>query len=327
MNELPLASSEYRTAEAEYSIASSVQFSVIVPTIGRTERLRETLESLLECNPQPDEIVVVDGEASEATRMVAGQLGATNPNVRIVYVPSAPGLTRQRNRGLAAASSSIAVFVDDDMRFSVTPDLFRRIERAFAESDVVGVTGLVLADEPRRYGHRQSRIRRLFFGERNEGSVTRFGYPQYLRDTQSEVDVEYMSGGCMCVRRDLAREVGFDESLTGYAIAEDQDFGYRLSRRGRIRYIPGIVVEHEPFGPRDFRETDRALVVNRTYLFRKNFAQTPRAKLEFAAFIGLLAIHRVFNADWAGLRGVSEGIADVLRGRLPPLPAEAHRRD
>ena len=71
--------------------------------------------------------------------------------------------------------------------------------------------------------------------------------------------------------------------MGGYALAEDEDFSYRLSRLGRIRYAPEIVVEHRKlgFGSHDPRRLGRLVVVNRAYLFRKNFPGTALARAQF----------------------------------------------
>ena len=296
--------------------------SIIVATLGRTERLRETLASLAACEPPPDEVIVVDGDGSEATRRVVESFDGSGARSQHRYLSSSRGLTHQRNVGLAEATHELVVFVDDDMSFRLTPDLFRHVERGFGDPAVVGVTGHIVDDEQRRFGQSRSRVRRLLFGKRNEGKLTRFGYPRYLLDPLVEADVEYMRGGFMGARRALARATRFDETLTGYALAEDEDFSYRLSRLGRIRYLPEIVVEHERFGPRNMRALNRSLVVNRVYLFRKNFRQTPLARLEFAGLVGVLFCHRLLNGEWAGVRGLAEGVGDVLRGRVPqPSPA------
>ena len=295
--------------------------SVVVATLGRTERLRETLVSLSACEPPPGELLVVDGDGSEATRQMVEDLAASDAGPEHRYVSSARGLTHQRNVGLAEARNELVVFVDDDMSFRLTPDVFRHVERGFRDADVVGVTGHIVDDERRRVGRSRSRVRRLLFGKRHEGKFTRFGYPRYLLDPLAEADVEYMRGGFMSARRDLARATGFDETLTGYALAEDEDFSYRLSRLGRIRYLPEIVVEHERFGPRNLRALNRTLVVNRVYLFRKNFTRTPLARIEFAGLVVVLFGHRLLNGEWAGVRGLGEGVYDVLRGRVPETSA------
>ena len=148
--------------------------------------------------------------------------------------------------------------------------------------------------------------------------MSSFGYPRRLQDTESERDVEFMQGCLMSARRDAVERVGFDEELPGYGLAEDEDFSYRLSRVGRLRYLPDAVVVHknEGFRGSELRAFNRTVVVNRTYLFRKNFPdRTLLDRLKFAGLILVLAAHRLVNREWAGLVGLAEGSLAAWRDR------------
>lgn len=116
----------------------------------------------------------------------------------------------------------------------------------------------------------------------------------------------------MTARAPEARAVRFDERLAGYGLAEDEDFSYRLSKQGRIRYLPGIEVHHHNtgFSTRDHRAFSHQVVKNRLYLFRKNFPQTLRARIGFWFLILVLVVHRVLNREWAGARGLLEASAE-----------------
>jgi GT2 family glycosyltransferase len=125
-----------------------------------------------------------------------------------------------------------------------------------------------------------------------------------------------MVGCLMSARAQAAREVGFDEalpSLSGYALAEDEDFSLRLSRLGRVRYVPETRIVHgkQGFGSRDPRAFNRLVALNRSYLFRKNFPQTRLARAQFRLFLLLLVGHRLLNRDWAGVRGLVEGMREA----------------
>jgi GT2 family glycosyltransferase len=135
-----------------------------------------------------------------------------------------------------------------------------------------------------------------------------------------------MPGALMSARREVAAEVRFDEALSGYALGEDDDFSYRLSRRGRVRYLPDAVVDHLALGTRtmDRRVQDRLVILNRTYLFRKNFGDTLRGRIGFAALIAMIFAHRVLNREWSGVRGLLDGLREVRRG--PALPGGAGHR-
>jgi GT2 family glycosyltransferase len=286
--------------------------SVVIPTLGRAEILRDTLDSLLACDPPPAEILVVDGDPDGSAAPVVAAADNRSGCVRR-YLTSAPGSTVQRNVGLDAAIGDVIAFLDDDV--TVGPDFFAELADVYAAPDVVGATGLVIEPRSHRLGDQRSRLRRWLPGGGGEGRFTRFGYPRYLRDLDRPCDVETMQGCLMTARRGAAARVRFDESLTGYAIAEDEDFSYRLSRIGRIRYVPTLVLHHLKlgFGTRDPRALNRVAVVNRAYLFRKNFRQTPLARLQFGLLMLILVIHRVANRNWPGLRGLLDGLREARR--------------
>lgn len=280
-------------------------FSVLIPTLRRPDELRSTLESLLACRPPPDEVIVVDGDPGRSAEPVARDLG-------VRYLTSEPGLTRQRNAALAVAGGEVVVFSDDDVRFD--PSVFAVLTDVYREP-LVGATVRVIEPDAHRIGGPRSRLRRLLLGGR-EGTFTRFGYPRYVVGDKPQ-DVEVMRGCFMTARRTAAEQVRFDENLVGYALAEDEDFSYRLSRLGRIRYRPEVTVEHRKTGfiERDERAFGRSVVLNRAYLFRKNFRRTPMARLQFSLLVAGLVGHRLVNREWRGAQGLVEGALQVLRGK------------
>jgi glycosyltransferase involved in cell wall biosynthesis len=97
---------------------AELKASVIVPTRGRPEYLRVTLQSLAaqDLDPGAYEVVVVDDGPSAQTLTVTRQVAAGSP-ARLEYVQreGVPGLNSARNTGIAAAQSDLIVFVDDDV--------------------------------------------------------------------------------------------------------------------------------------------------------------------------------------------------------------------
>jgi len=289
-----------------------MNLSVVIATKGRPDDLRQTLGSLSAANPPPYEVIVVDGDPDHSAERVAAANAAHLP--ALSYFSSPAGLTVQRNRGLEAVAGEVVVFLDDDVE--VDPGLFGALARAYEETKVVGATGRVVEAAPRRFGNKRSLARRMLFrGE--EGTMTRFGYPRRLQTTDVERDVEFMQGCLMSARRDVALRLGFDEALPGYALAEDEDFSYRLSRAGRIRYLPEAVVWHKNTGMRSsaIRGFNRDTVVNRTYLFRKNFERTVLARLQFTGMVLVLMAHRAANGEWSGVRGLIDGSVEAWKSR------------
>jgi glucosyl-dolichyl phosphate glucuronosyltransferase len=293
-----------------------LRFSVVIPTLGRHDVLRRTLEALIDSEPPPDEVILVDADPDLSARRVVASLGhSPNTPPRFIHVPSEVGLTVQRNHGIDKTKGDIVLFLDDDVTFP--PDVFARLAAAYDEPRVVGVTGQIVEPDSGRIGAPHSALRHRLLGGGREGEFTRFGYPRYLRNVDVPRDVEYMLGCFMSARREAAEHVRFDEAMGGYALGEDEDFSYRLSRLGRIRYVPDLVVHHHKlgFGSKDPRAFNRLVVRNRTYLFRKNFAHSPVARAQFGLFLALLFGHRVVNREWHGALGVLEGIAEVYGRR------------
>ena len=288
--------------------------SIVIPTMKRPEILRDTLASVVACDPPALEVIVIDADPEQSARQVIEEL-ARHPPPAFYYGASPPSLTHQRNLGIDAATGDVIVFLDDDVAVPTT--LFARLAEAYADPDVVGATGRVIEEADTRIGNPRSRLRGLVLRGR-EGQFTRYGFPHYVRDAKSPRDVEYMLGCFMSARRRDATEVRFDEELGGYALAEDEDFSYRLSRRGRIRYLPDLVVLHHKFGfssAKDTREFSKLVVHNRAYVFRKNFPQTLRARMGFVGLLVMLLVHRLVNRQWQGFRGLVDGMVELWRPR------------
>ena len=208
----------------------------------------------------------------------------------------------------ATSSSSSTTMSPSPRIFSpASPTLYR-------DETIVAATGRVIEPDPWRLSS-DSRLRRLLPGGGEEGTFTRYGYPRYLTEDEQPRDIEFMRGCFMSARREAAATVRFDEHLGGYSLGEDEDFSYRLSRLGRVRYAPGIVVEHRKLGfaAQDTRRFGRLVVVNRAYLFRKNFDRTLLARTQFGMFVLMLVGHRLVHGEWRGAQGVLEGAMQAWR--------------
>jgi GT2 family glycosyltransferase len=301
-----------------------LRFSVVIPTLERHDVLRRTLRALIDSDPPPDEVILVDAAPDQTARNVVRSLGhEPDRRPQLIHVPSEMGLTIQRNHGIDKARGEVVVFLDDDVTFP--PDVFAQLAAAYVDPAVVGVTGQVVEPDSRRVGAPGSGLRDWLLGRGREGEFTGFGYPRYIRHVDIARDVEYMLGCFMSARRQAAKEVRFDEAMRGYALGEDEDFSYRLSRLGRIRYVPDLVVHHHKLGfvSKDPRVFNKLVVRNRTYLFRKNFSRSRKARAQFALFLGVLLAHRLLNREWRGARGLLEGMAEAWGPRRAPEHAGA----
>jgi GT2 family glycosyltransferase len=294
---------------------AAVAMSAVIPTYHRPELLRETLQSLGECEPPPDEVIVVD--AGGSARDVVAEEATRFPEISFRYLEGPRGACRQRNLGMDAAGAQIILFADDDVLLE--PHVVGLLQDALSAPGVVGATVRIVERSPRRLALKHSRLRRLLAGRGRQGTIDRAGYPNRLWDLDRDCFVESLNGCLMAVRADHARRLRFDEALeapNGYAIVDDEEFSYRLSREGRLVYLAGGTAVHRNtgFSTADSREFNRSLVRNRHYVFRKNFRQTPAARAQWWLIMCLHVLHRAVNGDWRGVEGLVSGLREVLRG-------------
>jgi glycosyltransferase involved in cell wall biosynthesis len=292
--------------------------SHIIVTKDRPALLRTALEAFVAEIPANGEIIVVDGDPARSGEAVVKQFERQDSGSPIRYIARASGICNQRNTGIDAARGDVLIFTDDDCTPSV--GFYEALASAYLDPEVIGATGRVLEPREERIGSDiEFPLRRMVLGGGRQGSMTSFGFRRPIVDVQTPRSIEYMFGTFMSARCSVAAEVRFDERLqrpSGYALCDDDDFSYRLSRKGLILYVPSAAVHHRALGKRatDRRAFDRRTVVSRTYLYRKNFAGTLRGKLGFAALIVMLLGHRILNREWQGVRGLVDGLCEVWRG-------------
>ena len=133
----------------------------------------------------------------------------------------------------------------------------------------------------------------------------------------------------MSARREAAMTVRFDEHTDRIRTRGGRGLSYRLSRLGRIRYAPEIVVQHRKlgFGAHDPRRLGRLVVVNRAYLFRKNFPGTALARRSSPLSWGCSWPTGSRTASGGGLRASWKGPGRLAcRGGADTLGEDKARR-
>ncbi len=91
--------------------------SVCIPTYRRNDRLRAVLEDLRHQDRLPDQVVVVDNDATGAARSVVEGFRDSGSPFRVDYdVQPIPNISLTRNRTVALAIGEWLAFIDDDER-------------------------------------------------------------------------------------------------------------------------------------------------------------------------------------------------------------------
>jgi GT2 family glycosyltransferase len=214
---------------AQTATAGLPTTSLVIASRNRPQMLVETVESVLQGDEVPSEIVVID-QSAEPNARLANLQTARDCEVRYQQ-QHATGLSRARNAGVRAAQHEVLIFIDDDVL--VTREWFGTIVRALLNVGPHSViTGQVRPTNEKPGGFAPSTI-----------VVT----TPAVYEGRIGQDVLFPLN--MAMYRSAINEVGeFDERLgTGsrFPSSEDNDFGFRLLEAGyRIIYAPEVIVYH-----------------------------------------------------------------------------------
>lgn len=257
--------------------------SVVICTKDRLEDPVRCIESLLCQTRLPDEIVIIDASGGDQLKKRIEETFAAS-RVPLVYKHSKPGLTYQRNVSLGVLRGEVVFFFDDDV--VLEPDFLAEILRVF-ENDVTGQVGGVMGrivNLPHRRWLLNLYCRVFCLSRPGNGRFLRSGLATFPCNKDGEVlATDFLSGGITAYHQRVLKEFSWDESLEGYALMEDADFSYRVSRRFRNYYVPAARCSHypSPIGGDRVEKLRRTRFRNHRYLFEKNM---PKSLINWFAF-------------------------------------------
>lgn len=208
---------------------SSLAFSLVIGTVGRTDELGRMLDSLCRQTHRNFEVILVDQNPGGELDEVRSRYEAEMP---IRHVRALRGLSRARNIGLRYASGDVVAFPDDDCWYP--PDLLERVASQLdRQAEWSGVTGRAT----------------IASGESSNGRWDR--QPGLV--SRANVWRRAISFS-MFFRRPAIRDCRFDESLgvgagTPWGAGEETDFLLQLLANGaQIHYDPTLAVYHPEWG-------------------------------------------------------------------------------
>lgn len=241
-----------------------------------------------------------------------------NPPADVTIVRCPVGLTKQRNRGLAAIAGDPAfvAFFDDD--YVPTATCLADIVRSFAAlPDAVGLTGDMIADGINSSG--------IPYEEAVELVAAHERKPPLPADQIALEPWDALYGCNMVFRAGVIAGEQFDERLPLYGWQEDLDFAARVARGRPIGRTLGFAGVHQ--GVKGGRGSGKRLgysqIANPLYLLRKGSMK--RRKALVMASKNMIANHvRSLRPEpWIDRRGRAIGnwlaIRDALLGRIDPM--------
>lgn len=215
-----------------------MRVSVVIVNWNAGDALAACLDSVAADPPRDGpgrrEVIVVDNASEDQSLALAR---ARVPGIRLVETGSNLGFAAGANRGAAAASGDVLVFLNPDAR--VRPGAIDALVDALAVVPGAGIAGGGLRDPRGRWQPASARfgpIRHLLL----DTTPGRLG----ARRRRTPHVVEWVYGTFVAVRRDVfARLGGFDEAYFCYG--EDMDLCHRAVRLGiRTIHVPGAIAEH-----------------------------------------------------------------------------------
>lgn len=254
--------------------------SVIVPNYNYAESLRVCLRALLEQTYPNLEVVVVDDASTDDSVAVAGALG-----VRVIRLADNGGCARARNAGAAHTTGDILFYVDSDL--AMAPDGVAQAVAILQADPAVGAVCGVEDPEPLLHDTLVARYR---------------GLQYHYWSASGEGDITVLCPAMLAIPRAVYEEIGpFNEALWQ---TEEIDYGYRLSRRYRVRLTSAVHGRHDhdhallPLLRKLFhRARLRIPLYARARRFAKGFETASRAWGSLAALATLpaLALGLVFG--------------------------------
>lgn len=295
------------------------RLSFVVPTRNRPADLRRMLKSVEGQSIVPDEVILVDGgDAGLTVEDVAPEF----PNLAIRYLRAyPPGLSKQRNAGMNAVSPgmTLAGYIDDDIVFE--PGAIEAMLAFWEQAgpDLGGASFNIVNNDRRRVFWTQQVF---LLSSSRRGTFLRSGFETPLWPVKETIWTNWLCGGATIWRRDITREIPYDEWFEGTGYLEDVDFSSRVSQKYRLAIVGEARLLHLSY---PIRKEKNFLFgtwqsVNRMYFVRKH-PEFSRA-LCYWALVGQIVFHTLLGLATrdtgllARARGNVVGLVKVLMGRL-----------
>ena len=306
------------------SDAETPTIAVAVCTKGRRRECLACLESVRAQTRPASPVIVVEAGGDDSLLDAMREFWPAGGKTGQTYVRVEPGgLTRQRNVAVDHLACDVVLFVDDDS--TLERDCLERLAGPYREDvdrRLGGVQAAIIEHENRPAG--SALFRKLFLLTQDAPGrpavLLSSGWPRYCSVPAGRMAAEVIRGTAASYRREVFEAERFDESFPGYALAEDCEFSYRVSRRWRLLVEPAARTCHSPSTASrpDARMFHRMSVVHSWQLFRRYRRRATNwpAYLWSRVGSGLLALrHAAQIGSLDPFRGAMDGYRTILRGR------------
>jgi GT2 family glycosyltransferase len=209
--------------------------SIIIPVHGQAAHTYNCLKTILDHTSDVSyEVIVMDDASPDDTPAMLQQI----VNIKVVRNAQAQGFVDACRRGAAVAAGEALLFLNNDTR--VRPGWLQALVRTMDADPTVGILGAKLVYPDGRLQEAGAIIWQDGFGW-NYGRLDDPGKPEY----NFVREVDYCSGACLMVRREVWDRVGGFDRRYAPAYYEDADLAFAARSLGyKVLYQPRAEVIH-----------------------------------------------------------------------------------
>jgi glycosyltransferase involved in cell wall biosynthesis len=221
-------------------------FQVIIASYNRKENIVKLVSSILQCEPCPRNVIVVDATEEENVAL------RRNKNVLYFHGLKHKNQPYQRLVGAYAADTEKIIFLDDDLEI-LDKNIFGKLLQVFENEEVVAVTASIIYENSRENDTYPDFFLfkfMLFLTGRpilGEGKIGLTGHVGKIKASIS-TNSEFLHGPLMGFKRSIFLQLPdllmlnlFDQKM---AIPEDKILSIRALRYGSLMYLPEGLVLH-----------------------------------------------------------------------------------
>lgn len=213
-----------------------MKVSVVILAWNGIAYLKDCLDSVLAQNYLDVEIIVVDNASVDGSAQYVAEFF---PQVRIIQNENNLGFAGGMNIGTEVATGDVIIWLNQDT--VVKQDWLQAIVETFDNYPDVGVVGCKIFEADSKTLHHAGGSLDILSGESHHFGAGEPDVGQY----DNSVDIEYVTGAAMAVRRQVINKVGLLDERFFPGYYEDADYCVRVRQAGyKVRYVPQAVVIH-----------------------------------------------------------------------------------
>jgi GT2 family glycosyltransferase len=262
-----------------------LDISIIIVSYNSLDFIKKCIGSIkehIEKDSITCEIVVVDNDSNDGSVEYLKDVTTGNDNLSLIINKSNPGFSKASNLGTSGARGQYLLFLNPDTRFikGSLADLVGFYDRK-EKIGKVGVVGAKVLNpddtlqlSARSFPTLARQFYESYFLYRFKKNRIFGSYFMTWWDHGSEIEVDWLSGSFMFIRKDNFIKAGmFDEDYFMYS--EDTDLCLKLHKKGfNNYYYPDFLVEHSDSGiaSKDMAVREARIWKSRRLYFKKNYS-------------------------------------------------------